>query len=140
MSYLVVSSFFFTNHGTPDIYTYVHTLPLHDALPISDRTREGRKARELGVGAHRFLDPQHLVPLRHAFGAREAADLELARVPAGREVRDGDILALARTRRADRAPAPPHRRVERRLRFGDDAALVALNHRRNSEHHTIAPQ
>src|SRR3546814_6889756 len=94
-------------------------------------------ARELGVGAHRFLDPQHLVPLRHAFGAREAADLELARVPAGREVRDGDILALARTRRDDRAPAARHRRVERRLRLGDGADLVDLNQRRvRSEEHT----
>src|SRR3546814_19115685 len=77
---------------------------------------KGREARKLSMAAHRFLDPQHLVPLRHAFGAGKAADLQLSGVPAGREMRDGDILALARTRRDDHAPPARHRRVERGLR------------------------
>src|SRR4029453_3335457 len=39
-----------------------------------------------------FLDAQTLVPLRHAFGARERADLELAGVPADGQMRDGYVL------------------------------------------------
>src|SRR3546814_7091612 len=31
------SSFFFNDTATTEIYTYVHTLSLHDALPISTR-------------------------------------------------------------------------------------------------------
>src|SRR3546814_3636261 len=92
------------------------------------------------MAAHRFLDPQHLVPLRHAFGAGKAADLQLSGVPAGREMRDGDILALARTRRDDHAPPARHRRVERGLRLGHRADLVHLDERRvangRSEEHT----
>src|SRR3546814_16309056 len=35
-----VSCFFFNDTATPDIYTYLHTLSLHDALPILLRLRK----------------------------------------------------------------------------------------------------
>src|SRR3546814_20877380 len=100
---------------------------------------KGREARKLSMAAHRFLDPQHLVPLRHAFGAGKAADLQLSGVPAGREMRDGDILALARTRRDDHAPPARHPRVERGLRPGHRADLVHLDDRRVANGRPAAP-
>ena len=45
------------------------------------------------------------VPFRHALGARERADLELAGVPADREMHDRDVLGFAGARRDDRAEA-----------------------------------
>src|SRR5512139_2612131 len=57
------------------------------------------------LGAERFLDAQSLVPLRHALGAREAADLELRHAPAHGQVHDGNILGLAGARRDDGAHA-----------------------------------
>src|SRR3954471_7748196 len=62
--------------------------------------RVGERLRAEG-----FLDPQRLVPLRHALGAGEAADLELGNAPADREVHDRDVLGLARACRYDRAVA-----------------------------------
>src|SRR3546814_11803972 len=53
-SYLV---FFFKDTATPDIYTYCHTLSLHDALPIS-RHEDGRSAiREM---ARQIVDIENL--------------------------------------------------------------------------------
>src|SRR3546814_7354854 len=37
---LLFSFFFFNDTATPEIYTYRHTLSLHDALPISPRGRK----------------------------------------------------------------------------------------------------
>src|SRR3546814_6335929 len=41
--------FFFNDTATTEIYTYGHTLALHDALPISE-LRAPTRARHLGVG------------------------------------------------------------------------------------------
>src|SRR3546814_11091721 len=48
----VLFSFFFNDTATTEIYTYGHTLSLHDALPISDPLRGGRLslARNLAGG------------------------------------------------------------------------------------------
>ena len=43
-----------------------------------------------GIATERLFDPQRFVPLRHAFGAREGANLELTGVPAGRLVPQGN--------------------------------------------------
>src|SRR3546814_19205072 len=40
----VVFSFFCTDTATTEIYTYGHTLSLHDALPISPRRSPGSRA------------------------------------------------------------------------------------------------
>src|SRR3546814_14959595 len=67
MCFSIVLLFFFEDSSTTEIYTYLHTLSLHDALPISaeldelrtlrDDSRrlvaelQGRYARETGVAA-----------------------------------------------------------------------------------------
>src|SRR5436190_14602893 len=61
--------------------------------------------------AERFLDAQPFVPLRHALGAREAADLELADAPADCHVHDRYILGFAGPRGNDRAIAGDLRRA-----------------------------
>src|SRR3546814_19922946 len=44
---LISGIFFFNDTATTEIYTYLHTLSLHDALPICDRVAAavGRPAR-----------------------------------------------------------------------------------------------
>ena len=79
---------------------------------------QGRPSCRTVPGAERLLDAQALVPLRHALGAREAADLELGNAPADREVHDGHVLGLARAGRDDRAVA----RFTRRLPAGEGLA------------------
>src|SRR5258708_2386603 len=79
-----------------------------------------------GLRAKRFLDAQAFVPFRHALGAREAADLELAHAPAHREVHDGDIFRFARARRDDGAVAGLARGVPAGERLGERADLVRL--------------
>src|SRR3546814_11703033 len=37
VDYVVLCVFFFNDTATTEIYTYLHTLSLHDALPISSR-------------------------------------------------------------------------------------------------------
>ena len=77
--------------------------------------------------AERLLDPQRLVPLRHALAAGERADLELADAPADREMDDGGVLGLARTRRDDAGEAArPARRPRQRSVSRQRAALVGL--------------
>src|SRR3546814_3340504 len=45
--------FFFNDTATPEIYTYLHTLALHDALPISGSRLQKAAQVLLGPGAHR---------------------------------------------------------------------------------------
>src|SRR2546428_11277330 len=78
------------------------------------------------LGAERFLDAQAFVPFRHALGAREAADLELADAPADGEVHDGDVFGLARARGDDRAGARITRGVPAGERLGERTDLVRL--------------
>src|SRR3546814_17460012 len=66
-------------------------------------------AGEPGAAALRLLDAQRLVPLRHAFGTGEGADLELRHAPADGEMDDRHVLGLAR-------PGGPHAAVAGRLR------------------------
>src|SRR3546814_18328598 len=61
MSIVMVSYFFFCNDAaTTEIYTYLHSLSLHDALPIS--SPGGRPARSAWYGAGSFLWPMTLPP------------------------------------------------------------------------------
>src|SRR3546814_15684033 len=46
--------FFFNDTATTEIYTYLHTLSLHDALPISPgQLHNLRQERSLDYGLHR---------------------------------------------------------------------------------------
>src|SRR3546814_21128958 len=45
---LINTVFFFNDPATPEFYTYCHTLPLHDALPIYRRQPEGAAGRARG--------------------------------------------------------------------------------------------
>src|SRR3546814_15318946 len=49
----LVCRFFFNDTATTDIDTYCHTLPLHDALPISD-------ALDLDEGVFTWKDPRRI--------------------------------------------------------------------------------
>src|SRR3546814_16945954 len=42
--------FFFNETATTEIYTYLHTLSLHDALPVSTRTISARPGRGTSSG------------------------------------------------------------------------------------------
>src|SRR5213594_3063040 len=51
---IFIHFFFFFNHtAPPEIYTSVHTLSLHDALPISARRRPGSRSLRLQPGRTR---------------------------------------------------------------------------------------
>ena len=97
---------------------------------IASRGRRARKraaAGEARLRAQGLFDAQRFVPLRHALAAGERADLELARVPAHREVHDGHVLGLARARRHDGAEPGALARVQRGARLGDGAGLIRLD-------------
>ena len=66
-------------------------------------------APRLGTGEacpaiHCLFDPERLIPLRHALGARKRANLELKHAPADSKVDDRNVLGLARARGEDCAP------------------------------------
>src|SRR3546814_3084271 len=46
VSHSIIILFFFNDTATTEIYTYLHTLSLHDALPISS-ARQGRQVRSI---------------------------------------------------------------------------------------------
>src|SRR6187431_3785612 len=48
MLYCFIYFFFFNDTATTEIYTTVHTLSLHDALPILEEHPEDIRLRELG--------------------------------------------------------------------------------------------
>src|SRR3546814_5344287 len=63
-----VCFFFLNNTATTEIYTYLHTLSLHDALPIFQaqahrRHRRCRRGRETDR-YHRAVSPRHFRRLR----------------------------------------------------------------------------
>src|SRR5215218_1951393 len=101
--------------------------PLPERLP-SRTPIEG--PCQAAAGTERLLDAQHLVPFRHPLGAGEGADLELAGVPADRQVGDRHVLGLAGPGRDDRGEACRLPGVERRLGLGDGAGLVRLDQHR----------
>src|SRR3546814_1788173 len=52
------SSFFFNDTATTEIYTYCHTLSLHDALPISsDYFAAARNSRRVVMNSGRRITP-----------------------------------------------------------------------------------
>src|SRR3546814_16449152 len=62
VTYLCMSVFFVNDTATNEIYTYVHTLSLHDALPICPRRSEVAPERlfyndACAMGAARFGQP-----------------------------------------------------------------------------------
>src|SRR3546814_16463939 len=77
-----MSVFFFNDTATTDIYTYLHTLSLHDALPIyirrADDTEFERNARFLRVtdrrGRSRIGHRDHQVGIDRIFAREFGAD------------------------------------------------------------------
>src|SRR3546814_17995926 len=59
--------FFFNYPATTDIYTYLHTLSLHDALPISEATQPRSSAPRVGCDPIPYLG----CFLRVALGQRD---------------------------------------------------------------------
>src|SRR3546814_16528100 len=61
MLYDLSLCFFFHDPSTPEIYTYLHTLSLHDALPISALARHihlvGRPDGYLVLAPSRWIPP-----------------------------------------------------------------------------------
>src|SRR3546814_17334094 len=57
--------FFFNDTATTEIYTYVHTLSLHDALPISYRCADGKW---ISIGS---MEPQFYALLLEKIGAAD---------------------------------------------------------------------
>src|SRR3546814_10729351 len=88
--HVLFSFFFFNDTATTEIYTYRHTLSLHDALPISDRQHwpsahfpeDGHFAIEVDK-FHVALPPvhlhQHIVDETDEMPAVEAVGLDLER-------------------------------------------------------------
>jgi hypothetical protein len=52
----------------------------------------------LAAGTQRLFDAQGLIPLCHAFAAREGANLELTDTPSDGEMHDAGVFGLTRTR------------------------------------------
>src|SRR3546814_12767565 len=79
-SVLVLLFFFFSDTPTPEIYTYVHTLSLHDALPISRLTARPALAGRIpnAPGLRRPIS-QPPGPKRRQSPAAVAAELPDAR-------------------------------------------------------------
>src|SRR5690606_13541007 len=65
-----------------------------DEVPAPSQSVD-RAARILRGVTQGFLDPQQLVVLRHAIGARRAAGLDLARPSPHRQIGDERILRFA---------------------------------------------
>src|SRR3546814_16558322 len=93
--------FFFNEMATTEIYTYFHTLSLHDALPISLRERAhaglghrraARRHREQGkprMRGRRMVDrPAQHVGLEHHPRAAARRGVVDGAVPVGRDVAD----------------------------------------------------
>src|SRR3546814_5690888 len=58
--------FFFNDTATTEIYTYLHTLSLHDALPILSNSA----GSDLPAGGSWRSDPSRSRPLPHSTGRR----------------------------------------------------------------------
>src|SRR3546814_5216542 len=90
------SVFFFHDTATPELYSYWHTLPLHDALPSYPRARQQRSsdtAEEYLGGARVAVSPDHeqvCVAFR-----RLVEDHIRHRCALGRDVGDLDTCAVS---------------------------------------------
>src|SRR3546814_17254353 len=75
---LVLVFFFFNEPATTEIYTYVHTLALHDALPISGQFAQRFQLAELR-GAVGVCDAARTQPVAeregHVVGLHDLADV-----------------------------------------------------------------
>src|SRR3546814_16221232 len=99
--YLCFSFFFFNYTATTEIYTYGHTLSLHDALPIFDRARRYLSAgqadqaiAEIEAMPGAEVAGEWLMDARRYHEARRA--LDLIETAAILEPRDSPPAALAR--------------------------------------------
>src|SRR3546814_4432191 len=72
---LILCYFFFNYTASTEIYTYCHTLSLHDALPISERIWPGKDALQSleAVERQRHLHPHDGRP-GHTSGSRTQDD------------------------------------------------------------------
>src|SRR3546814_525073 len=89
--------FFFNDTATTEIYTYLHTLSLHDALPIS------------AVVLARDLHPPEAAEVRR--GELGIEELEAAPAQAQHELGEGDLAGIGRPaehRLAEEGPAQRH--------------------------------
>src|SRR5262249_41861666 len=107
------------------------TLAATGPLTVSRRRLARKRSNRAPTGEPRpapqgLLEADGLVPLGHAFGAGEGADLELAGRPADREMDDGHVLGLARAGRDDAGPAGRARGVPGIARLGKRARLVGF--------------
>src|ERR1019366_10507854 len=82
---------------------------------------------EAGPVIQCLLDPERLIPFRHALGTRERTNLELKHAPANCEVDDRHVLGLARARRDDRPPIGGAGGLDRRLSLAHGSNLVLLH-------------
>src|SRR3546814_15035115 len=60
------SFFFFIDTATTEIYTYLHTLSLHDALPISDDDHRHRACASARAQRHHDA-ADHVLRVRHQY-------------------------------------------------------------------------
>src|SRR4051794_20372460 len=90
-------------------------------------TRESTPAGIRRAVAELFLDPEELVVLRDAIGARERARLDLARVRRDGDVGDRRVLGLAGAMGDDDAVAVAPRELDRLERLGQRPDLVHLH-------------
>src|SRR3546814_6199788 len=80
--------FFFNDTATTEIYTYGHTLSLHDALPIY-------ALKEMARGADALVQVQQALALAEKMGSRSQQGLVLRNM-ARTEIELGDLDAAAR--------------------------------------------
>src|SRR3546814_15603350 len=102
--------FFFNDTATTVIYTYGHTLSLHDALPISGEGNDEANARRYG----NRTGPD-------GGGARRRA---ARRIDGDRSNDPGSDIELQRQRGSALAPRP----ADRRRRRHDDRAAIGRAH------------
>src|SRR3546814_14470588 len=109
-------SFFFNDTATTEIYTYSHTLSLHDALPIYDvddgvDARPGTRQEEI----HRDVAAVVLAEPHEGEHGEGGAGLDQLEVAGDRAQADGDQVAAddaedSQDHRGDQRSAAGHRR------------------------------
>src|ERR1700730_14847175 len=85
---------------------------------------------EPGTSAESFFNAKAFVPLRHALGAREGSDFELACIPSNAQMSDGYILRLAGARGDNRSETSIFACFQGRVGLGNSAGLVRLDQNR----------
>src|SRR3546814_936242 len=108
----VLVYFFFNDTATTEIYTYGHTLSLHDALPICRRHPRGAGRRESRDRARPgLLHPHRPWRRRAAFRSAEAASpRSRARQAAAAAGRRGDAEDWPQSQIRSHRAAPGRRR------------------------------